>query len=447
MSALLGLNQQPYIRWKDQVFYQISSFIKENKNVSSTLGIHQLMKPMPLKLYRREIASSSPQLSYSGCSNRVSQSIDLFNMPGSTIVSENLTCKNGLVNFIDNQVTECKSTNCNINMPDVDARRRVRSAGMIRKKYDPTKNNSSYCTDRNQYLVSRNLTFSQNQYHFIRQGNNAVKPGSALSSGNLYSPNGISHCIQPYISAASNNNLFNYTWLDGQTYSVNIPDGQYDIISLNNIFQSAMVQNNTYFIKNSTSNQFLFTLTYDSINNSVIITIVPYTIFIIPQGSNFILGTGVSVNQPCSWVDNITKVVSLTNTSPSIIIPSTNFQKIIGFTPGTYSNSSQGSNISPLITSNYVKMNYKPNNSQFGVQGAVSSSNLILRKKYDTITDIASKLQSAYGSATANALAYGVTDHQYTLKDQIGFPIHKTPVICKYTGAIGCQDPPLRQRL
>lgn len=443
MSALLGLNQEPYYFWKDQTFYQVSSFIKQNSKVQS-LSIQQLMKPMPLKIYRREIASITPK--GTGCSNRTSQSIELINQPGSTIVAESNVCMNGLVNYINNPVTECKSTNCNINMPDVDARRRVRSAGMFRKKYDAAKNNSTYCTDRNQYLVSRNLTFSQNQYHFIRQGNNSVKPGSALSSDNLYSPNGISHCIQPYISAANNNNVFQYSWLDGNTYSINIPDGEYDIVSLNNAFQNAMVENNTYFIINGVSNQFLFNLTYDSTNKIVVITILSYRLFLTLSAPDYILGPGVSVNQPCSWVDNNTNIVSLPNNSPSIFIPPTNFQRIIGFTPGTYSDPTQGSNIPPLITSNYVKMNYKPNNSQFGVQGAVSSSNLILRKKYDTITDTAAKLQSAYGSATANALAYGVTDHQYTLKDQMGFPTRKTPVICKYTGDIGCQDPPLRQR-
>ena len=78
-------------------------------------------------------------------------------------------------------------------------------------------------------------------------------------------------------------------------------------------------------------------------------------------------------------------------------------------------------------------MNYKPNNSQFGVQGAVSSSNLILRKKYDTITDVASKLQSAYGSATANALAYGVPSNGYTIKDKLGYPMKKTPTFSKYS--------------
>ena len=143
---------------------------------------------------------------------------------------------------------------------------------------------------------------------------------------------------------------------------------------------------------------------------------------------------------------NIQGIVTITNNIPSVIVPASNFKNIIGFSPGSYNAPSQTSNIQPHISSNYVKMNYKPNNSQFAVQGAVSGSSLILRKKYDTITDVASKLQSAYGSATANALAYGVSENQYTLKDQIGYPIKMTPVVNKYTGIIDCIIPPLRQR-
>jgi hypothetical protein len=446
MSATLGFNEIPYYSWKDQVFYQVSSFITENKNRAPTLSINQLMKPMPLKIYRREIASVNTKNIYSGCGNRISQSIDLINMPGSTIVSENNNYANGLVNYIDNQVTECKSTNCNINMPDIDAKRRVRSAGMMRKTYNPAQNNSSYCTDRNQYLVMRNLTFGQNQYNYIRQGNSAVKPGSSLANGNLYSPNGISHCVQSYISAANNNNTFRYTWIDNMTYSVTIPDGQYDIDLLNNAFKNAMVKNNTYFIQSGTSNVVLFRLTYDSNNKVVFINIEPYTTYITFSSGRYRLAVGYTVNTPCSWIDSSGNI-TVTNTNPALIIPLGNFQKIIGFTPGSYSAATQSSNIPPLITPNYVKMNYKPNNSQFGVQGAVSSSNLILRKKYDTITDVASKLQSAYGSATANALAYGVTDKQYTLKDRIGYRITQTPVISKYCNKVACMDPPIRQQI
>jgi len=441
MSALLGLNQQPYYSWKDQTFYQVSSFITKNSKVQS-LSIRQLMKPMPLKIYRREIASIQPI--GSGCSNRASQSIDLMNQPGSTIVSETNVCMNGLVNYIDNPVTECISTSCNINMPDVDARRRVRSAGMIRKKYNPTQNNSTYCTDRNQYLVSRNKTFSQNQYNFIRQGTSQAKPGSSLASDNTYSPNGISHCAQPYISKANMNNTFSYTWIDNKTYKVTLPDGQYDIFELNNAFQNSMTENNTFFIQNGTSYIFLFNFSYDNMNNVITLQIRPFSDYV-----NIItnrLKTGYTVSSVTSWFDSGSGIINITNTTPSVIIPTSNFQNIIGFTSGAYSASSQSSNIQPHISTNYVKMNYKPNNSQFAVQGAVSGSNFILRKKYDTITDVASKLQSAYGSATANAQAYGVSEDQYTLKKRIGYPVKKTPVVCKYTGNIGSMNPPVRQR-
>jgi len=440
MSARLGLNEIPYYSWKDQIFYQVSSFITQNKNTAQILSISQLMKPMPLKIYRREIASIVPR---SGCSNRFSQSIDLLNQPGSTIVSESVTCKNGLVNIIDNQTTECVSNTCNINMPDVDARRRVRSAGMITRKYNPSKNNDSYCTDRNQYLVSRNLTFSQNQYHYIRQGNGSVNSGSTLSNDNLYSPNGISHCIQPYISASNNNNSFQYVWIDNVTYDVQLPEGQYDIVKLNQVFQNTMIQNNTYFLSSQTTNIFLYNFTYNSADNIVVLDIMPYSNIINTNTRK--LNPQYTVYKPCTWVD-ISGIVNISNTNPSVIIPTSNFQNIIGFRSGIYKARTQSSNITPFIKSNYVKMNYKPNNTQFAVQGAVSGSNFILRKKYDTITDSCNKIKPVYGSATASALAYGVRDQPYTFKDKIGFPLTKTPVICKYNGNIICSMPPLRQR-
>ena len=75
---------------------------------------------------------------------------------------------------------------------------------------------------------------------------------------------------------------------------------------------------------------------------------------------------------------------------------------------------------------------YKPNNSKFNTQGGVSASDLIVRKKYDTITDSAAKFQSAFGNDVANALAYNVNSSTYTIKDKIGYPLIKTPVFCKY---------------
>jgi hypothetical protein len=80
----------------------------------------------------------------------------------------------------------------------------------------------------------------------------------------------------------------------------------------------------------------------------------------------------------------------------------------------------------------YVPIYYKPNNSGFGQQGAVSASSRIARKRYDTITTAANTLRTAYGKQTADALAYGVRDYGYTLKDRVGFPNIRVPTITKY---------------
>jgi hypothetical protein len=83
----------------------------------------------------------------------------------------------------------------------------------------------------------------------------------------------------------------------------------------------------------------------------------------------------------------------------------------------------------------YVPVYYKPNNSKFAKQGAVDSSDRLLRLKYDTITDIGGKMRVAYGQPTANALAYGVPINGYTIKDKIGYPNICTPII-KQDGTI-----------
>lgn len=62
---------------------------------------------------------------------------------------------------------------------------------------------------------------------------------------------------------------------------------------------------------------------------------------------------------------------------------------------------------------------YKPNNSQFSVQGAVSSSTRIVRLKYNTITNNGNSFYAAWGSEGANAGRYqGTSDAPYFLKSK-----------------------------
>jgi hypothetical protein len=65
---------------------------------------------------------------------------------------------------------------------------------------------------------------------------------------------------------------------------------------------------------------------------------------------------------------------------------------------------------------------YKPNNTQFAQQGGVTASSLTARLKYNAIQTAALQTAKPLGIATANALAYGVPENGYTIKDILGYP-------------------------
>ena len=87
---------------------------------------------------------------------------------------------------------------------------------------------------------------------------------------------------------------------------------------------------------------------------------------------------------------------------------------------------------------------YKPNNRQFGVQGAVSSSSRLERLKLNTITQNGNSFRNAFGSEGANAGKYhGTSTAPYFLKSKLEkcVPHHRTGNHTKCfptpTGSIG----------
>ena len=144
------------------------------------------------------------------------------------------------------------------------------------------------------------------------------------------------------------------------------------------------------------------------------------------------------VEPPVSWYAGLPNDPDAKNAS--IIVSPGSIEAAFGIAAGTYPDGStyntrqiNTGTYTPGIVPNYVPIYYKPNNPQFGRQGAVSSGDLITRKKYDTITTVGSSFRSAYGNQTADALAYGVSDYGYTLKDKVGFPTKTTPTFSRYS--------------
>jgi hypothetical protein len=439
MSARLGFNEIPYIPWKGKTFVQITTSLQKNRGTIATTSsnIKNIFKPTPSKIVRREIVTTTP----TNCYSRASISIDELNQPNGYLVyptTSNYLDK-GLDGTLDINLTtnkyELNSASCNTSSNCINrvnsALRRVRSAGGIPKKFNAQKNNDQYYSSSNQYLYSRNKTFDQNQYHFIRQGNPTVTPGSAFATQNVYSTQGLSHCNLYYISAALGNNTFSYKWIDGNTYSGTIPDGYYDFSGFAGAFQSIMSTNNHYYIRMSNNTKlFLMNFTYDTLSNSI-----QFQSYISnPYYGNVLYSAPPGVTWNSSL--NISK-------TPQLII-SGGISSVIGFSSASYPSSVLSANYAvtstaqPKIAPEYVIANYKPNNYQFATQGAVDSSSLITRIKYDTLRTTGATMKNNTGSSIANSLAYAVPESTNGNIKKAGnpYPLKNTPVIDPITGAI-----------
>ena len=460
MSARLNMNEVRYYSWKGKTFNQITSAFQKNKIVLPTASGSALFNARPLPIYRRESRSkNAPAIG----NERTSASIDQLNMPnGYSLTSSTITCTSGVLNVLDakeaNETTNkyqngsCVTTNPCMSQ-EYNARRRVRSGGMIKKNsaatgatYDP------YYTSTKQLLISRNKTFEQNQYNYIRQGDSSTKPGSNAASSNVYSAHGMSTCAKYHITTALGNNTFIYQWLDGVDYTVTIVDGYYDLDDLNQQFKLTMINNKHYLVlSNTMSKIFIMNIGFNSATKKIELQSYAYnTTAYSPSTYDYPIGN--------SW----DSYVSLSTDAASSIVPvfkilNNGFQDVVGFAGGYYpsvpirisggkayqhassdiytytANQTSSSTGDAKLLPMYSLVYYKPNNSQYAQQGAVSASSLITRLKYNTITNNSYKYQVAYGMAMANALAYGVPEGGYTIKDKIGYPVKQTPTFSKYS--------------
>jgi hypothetical protein len=413
------------ISWKGATFRELSAGVKYNS--APTASSASIFLPNTLRIYRKEIASTP----IGRCNPRTSVKIEDYNMPGGTL-STNVVTTTGLANtgdlIYENNTCEHPSSvnQCNAFLSPADnARRRVRSSGMIKKQ---TANNDYY-TSTQQYLNSRNISYDQNQFFHVKYGSSTAKPGSAGAISNIYQSNGINKCAKYTIPLTNPQVSFTYYWVDNTANVVTVPAGQYDIDDFNLLLQNAMVTNFHYYTTATLTKVFLLSLVYDNVTNTISIYAKANTLIQYPVSRYLLPLTSPSP----TWNTSLDKI-------PGILITNTIIGNALGFATNTASttypyvlnrvsttNRSVQGAVGPGIQPRYRRIYYKPSNSQFGVQGAVSSSDRLLRKKYDTITTVGSSFRSAFGEQTANALAYGSSSYGYTLKERMGYPMNCTP--------------------
>lgn len=412
------------ISWKGKTFDQISSVIQKNKGNNNDTNVKSIFKANPLKIYRRELKTDN-------CNERISMSLDKINMPGGMItrgVSDNSVKNNtGLTSVLNINLTESKyerpgTGNCNndkicFNQAD-NARRRVRSSGMIPKKFNESKNNDKYYTSTNQYLASRSKKFDQNQYYNIKTGDPTIQAGVNSAMFNTYSTNTQSHC--PKVALLTNTS-FKYTWIDNTEVTVSIPSGNYSISDINTLLVRKLVSNYHYYINNESRNkELLLSINYMLDANKTQLNIKEGGTDIFSEDKYSIPINALNGNP--YWNKQTGTV------TPKLTFDDVNLRNMLGLTTDVYATA--GTFVSEnetLLKSSYVPVYYKPSNSKFANQGAVDSSSRTVRLKYDSITNSTKNYRDAYGSEVANALAYGVGSYGYTIKDKIGYPNKCTP--------------------
>ena len=124
------------------------------------------------------------------------------------------------------------------------------------------------------------------------------------------------------ITSAYKNNTYSYTWIDGTTITITMPDGNYSVLEINAYLQNIMVQNNHYVV-NTTTGDFVYYLQFQV--NAVYYSI-QFNSFTIPA----ILPAGYALPAGATWV------LPLVNTTPQVNILANGFRDIIGFNAGTY---------------------------------------------------------------------------------------------------------------
>ena len=453
MSARLSMNAIPIIGWKGQTFNQIVSHIQKNGAIHNDPLNNNIFAALPLKTYRREIVTGD-------CNNsRNSTTINELTRPGGSIVNSSSSNCNGLVNIVDFNLINNSGdipgnciAECVVGTAATNAKRRLRSSGMIKKQFDLSTDKPKYYTDSRQYLNSRNKTYEQNNFHYLREGDVSAMPGSSLAVSNVYTTNSTTDCKRYYLS---NDTLFNYQWVAGNptfaetgsqptdevgaiiiesagqygNFTVNLKKGFYDVADINSALHSQMILNEHYFVNTrNSSKRFFINFTFNSNTNMVELHIDPISQTVIDNEglAQPIIETDIGTRPPV-W--NIPKLPQI----PIIEIADNAFKNVIGFNPNTYPLANQptsyavASTTDPAIKPRYNRVYYKPNNHQFAQQGAVSSSSRVARLRYNAITNSAATYRIAYGLHVANALSYGVPANGYTIKDKIGYPLPNTP--------------------
>lgn len=142
------------------------------------------------------------------------------------------------------------------------------------------------------------------------------------------------------ISERYNNNIIQYTWVVGATtttYTIDIPDGLYEVSRLNEYLQFALIQNGHYLINSAGENVYYLEMIVNPSRYAV-------------QLNTFLVPTSLPAGftEPASWVGYATQTFN-----PQFILP-TNINTILGYVENFTTNANTNNAYVPPANDDYV---------------------------------------------------------------------------------------------
>ena len=196
-------------------------------------------------------------------------------------------------------------------------------------------------------------TLVLNQSNIVPDGqNNKLTysfPNSVLFKNSYVAVSSVSMYYSWFnISQLFNNNRFSYTWTQGTTtttYDVLIPDGIYEITTLNTFLQFTFIQNGTYLVNTSSGTntyyaEFILNPSRYAVQLNTYLVPTSFTGFTAPIN----ITTGIALVPPTQTFN------------PALTIPP-NLSTIIGFIPNFVSSSNTNNSFTPPSGDQYVAKN------------------------------------------------------------------------------------------
>jgi hypothetical protein len=136
------------------------------------------------------------------------------------------------------------------------------------------------------------------------------------------------------VVAQNNNNTFSYIWTDGTgstTTNITLPDGAYDVSTINAYLQFIMLSNGNYLVDSNGDYVYYLELVLNTTYYGVEIRAYP-----------------LPTSLPSGWTNPAGVVFPATASTPQLIIPATNIRSLLGFDAGTYPSAVQATTYNVL---------------------------------------------------------------------------------------------------